>query len=109
MLHFACCFLSDSLLQNSSKSGHLGFSCSGHVGRVVLSFLPNSSSAREYPLARGVHLYASSAFVGSFSFFNMDFTVLTASSTSPFALGHLGLYDECFILQSLVNRAHSIE
>ena len=102
-LHFACCFLSDSLLQNSSKSGHLGFSCSGHVGMVVLSFLPMSSSAGENPHASGVDLYASSAFVGSFSFFNIDFTVLIARSTSPFALGYLGLDVECFIPQSLVN------
>ena len=101
--HVACCFLSNSLVQNSSKSGHLGFSCSGHVGIVVLSFLPMSSSAVEYPHARGVDLYASSALVGSFSFFNMDFTVLTAHSTSPFALGYLGLDVDCFIPQSLVN------
>lgn len=64
---------------------------------VILSFLPLNSSAGEYPHARGVDLYASSAFVGSFSFFNMDFTVLTARSTSPFALGYLGLDVECFI------------
>ena len=65
-LEFACCFLSDSLLRNSSRLGYLGFSCLGHVGMVVLSFLPMSSSAGEYPHATGVDLYASSAFVGSF-------------------------------------------
>lgn len=48
-------------------------------------------------------LYASSAVVGSFSFFNMDFTVLTARSTSLFALGYLGLDVECFISKFLVN------
>ena len=47
-LHFACCFVIDSFLQNFSRSGHLGFSRLGHVGMVILNFLSMSSSAGEY-------------------------------------------------------------
>ena len=57
------------------------------IGIVDFIFLTIRSSAGEYPLAIGVDLYANSAFVGSFSFFKILFTVLTARSTSPFAWG----------------------
>ena len=65
--------------------GSFGVKCGSVIGIVDFIFLPIRSSAGEYPLANGVDLYASSAFVGSCSFFRMFFTVFTARSTSPFA------------------------
>ena len=48
------------------------------IAIVDFIFLPMRSSAGEYPLANGVDLYATSAFVGFCSFFKIFFTVFTA-------------------------------
>ena len=58
-----------------------------------------SSSAGENSQARGVDLYPSNVFAGSFSFFRIDLTVFTSRSTSPFACVNFGL-----VLLSPINR-----
>ena len=68
-----------------------------------------NSIAGENPQARGVDLYASKAFAGSFSFFRVDFTVFTARSTSPFVCGNFGLVVLWWNPHSLANWANSAE
>ena len=70
---------------------------------VDLIFLPIKSSAGEYPDANGVDRYANNALVGSFSFFRMSFTVLTARSTSPLDREKLGVLVVCLNPHSFAN------
>ena len=68
-----------------------------------------SSIAGGNPQTRGVDLYVSKAFAGSFSFFRVDFTVFTARSTSPFVCGNFGLVVLWWNPHSLANWANSAE
>ena len=67
--------------------GSCGVKCGSVIGIVDFIFLPIRSSAGEYPLANGVDLYASSAFVGSCSFSGC-FSLSSNVNDSSFTICH---------------------
>ena len=66
------------------------------IGNVVHSLRPIESSDGDRSIpGSGEGLYSRSAFLLPLFFLHRDFTVLTAASTSPFALGCFGLTRAC--------------